>query len=206
MKIKEDIADLNSKCDAAQQYVENSKKQKTMPNQTANHNLNVVTSLKTELLQATKGFKTTLELRSSKMKDQHEKKITLAGTSTFSPLNQMLPSPSASSSSNSSKDKFGNAAPPTPPTKLFELSNPYALNNNNNNNNMMSQFDGSNHSQLQQQQQLMLIRPPTQVQYYEQRQESVDEVARTISKTTSSSLTSSSLTPLTTLLFFSYVR
>mmetsp|Transcript_13218 Transcript_13218/g.13696 ORF Transcript_13218/g.13696 Transcript_13218/m.13696 type:complete len:228 (-) Transcript_13218:217-900(-) len=131
VRIKEDIADLNSKCDAAQQYVENSKKQRTMPNQTANHNLNVVSSLKTELLHATQGFKTTLELRSSKMKDQQEKKLTLAGTSTLSPLNHMLPTPSTINS----KEKFGNSAMSTPPTKLFELSNPYALTNNNNNNN-----------------------------------------------------------------------
>lgn len=158
-----------------------------MPTQTANHNLNVVSSLKTELLHATQGFKTTLELRSSKMKDQQEKKLTLADTSTLSPLTQMLPH-----STPNSKEKFGTSSISTPPTKLFELSNPYALsalnNNNMNNNNINNnQFDGSNHSQQYQhqssnlqQQQLMLIRPPVQYQYYDQRQESVDEVAKTI--------------------------
>ncbi len=126
-----------------------------MPNQAANHNLNVVSSLKTELMHATQGFKTALELRSSKMKDHQEKKISLTGTSTISPFNQMRGPPNT----------------PTPPEKtvsLMALTSPY------------DQFQSPNNIPQQQQQQLLLVQPPVQYQYYEQRQEAVDEVTKTI--------------------------
>jgi hypothetical protein len=167
VRIKEDIADLNFKCDAAQQYVENSKKQHTMPNQAANHSLNVVSSLKTELMHATKGFKSALELRSTKMKDQQEKKFQLAGPSVISPLNQMRTPEKTSLSAHPSK-------PMALPSPYSQQLNPY------------SSDDQSHSRQIhqpqsqQQQQQMLLIQPPVQYQYYEQRQEAVDEVTKTI--------------------------
>jgi syntaxin 5 len=170
VRIKEDIADLNFKCDAAQQFVENSKRQRAMANQAASHNLNVVSSLKSELLNATQGFKTALELRSIKMKDQQEKKYQLAGPSTISPLNQMRP-------------------PPVTPEKVTKLMtalpspysqmNPYSRESALASDDRLSQLE---HQPHQQQQQMLLIQPPVQVQYYEQRQEAIDEVTKTIGR------------------------
>lgn len=165
VRIKEDIADLNFKCDAAQQFVENCKKQHTMPNQAANHSLNVVSSLKTELLHATQGFKTALELRSTKIKDQQEKKFQLAGPSTISPLNQMRP-PITPEKTTLAPQPSKVMALPSPYTQL----SPYSQQTN--------QQDESVNPR--QQQQMMLIQPPVQYQYYEQRQEAVDEVTKTI--------------------------
>jgi hypothetical protein len=162
VRIKEDIADLNFKCDAAQQYVENSKKQHTMPNQAANHSLNVVSSLKTELMHATKGFKSALELRSTKMKDQQEKKFQLAGPRMISPLHQTR-----------TPEKPTGSKPMALPSPYQQL-NPYSADDHSNSHQLQLP------PQSQQQQQMLLIQPPIQYQYYEQRQEAVDEVTKTI--------------------------
>jgi hypothetical protein len=171
VRIKEDIADLNFKCDAAQQFVENSKRQRAIPNQAANHNLNVVSSLKTELLNATQGFKSALELRSIKMKDQQEKKYQLAGPSTISPLNQMRGPPVTPEKS------MGMSS-----TKMTGLPSPYSQMNPYSQQALSSEDRSLSREQhlQQQQQQMLLIQPPVQVQYYEQRQEAIDEVTKTI--------------------------
>jgi hypothetical protein len=60
-EIKEDINDLNSKLDEAQQYVTSHKRALGGPkSQPANHSDNVVGQLKTELLQTTKTFKVSI--------------------------------------------------------------------------------------------------------------------------------------------------
>lgn len=84
-KIKQDILELNTKCDSAQLYVDSKKRSLGEKNQIASHSLNVVSQLKTELMLTTKGFQSVLELRSSKMKDQQQRKVELTGSSYLSP-------------------------------------------------------------------------------------------------------------------------
>src|SRR3546814_1007088 len=65
-RIKEDLASLDRQLDSAQQYVDSKKRQLGEKNQSATHNVKVVSSLKTNLLQTTQQFKGVLELRSNK--------------------------------------------------------------------------------------------------------------------------------------------
>jgi syntaxin 5 len=175
VRLKDEISDLSGKCDSAQQYVENSRKQRGAGNQAANHNSNVVASLKTELMHATQGFKTALELRSTKMKDQNEKKVMLAGTSNLSPMHQMR-------NSKPLEDRSSRPGPNTPSAlPLLSMPNPYSTHSPYASLPPAdrSSTEGSRHNQ-QMEQQLMLIQPPSQSQYYEQRQEAVTEVERSI--------------------------
>ena len=87
-RIKEDLGDLNGKCDKAQDFVDEKKRQMGPSNQYANHNTKVVSHLKTELLHKTKDFKSVLEMRSSKMKGQQQRKVALTGTGALSPMKQ----------------------------------------------------------------------------------------------------------------------
>ena len=84
-RIKQDLDELNSKCDSAQQYVESKKTMFGDVNQSAAHNVKVVSHLKTDLMHTTKDFKTVLEMRSSKMKDQQVRKVELIGKGMLSP-------------------------------------------------------------------------------------------------------------------------
>src|SRR3546814_11903535 len=56
-RIKEDLASLDRQLDSAQQYVDSKKRQLGEKNQSATHNVKVVSSLKTNLLQTTQQFK-----------------------------------------------------------------------------------------------------------------------------------------------------
>ena len=63
-RIKQELADLNTKCDSAQQYVDSQKRgfRKGEKGQDAHH-MNVVGHLKTGLAHTTKDFKTILIVR-----------------------------------------------------------------------------------------------------------------------------------------------
>jgi syntaxin 5 len=80
-RIKEDIASLDRQLDSAQQYVDSKKRQLGEKNQSATHNVKVVSQLKTNLMQTTQQFKGVLELRSNKMKEQQHRRAALTGTS-----------------------------------------------------------------------------------------------------------------------------
>lgn len=182
IRIKEDIGDLNSQCDAVQQFVEDSKRQSAAKNQVSSHNLNVVTSLKSELMQTTKTFKSALEMRSHKMKNQQEKKIQMAGKSTLSPMRQFKATQKTQSGSehdgpksnmNHNPMKSLAAASPysTASSSSPLLASPYDNNSS----------DNSNNNQPHQTQ-TMLLAPPSEVQYYDQRQQAVTEVEKTIAE------------------------
>ncbi|KAG5185958.1 soluble NSF attachment protein receptor [Tribonema minus] len=76
--IKQDIQGINTQLDQAQTYVDSRKTQMAggAQGQHANHSINVVGQLKAELLNATKTFKDVLQVRSSKLKEQAERKNT----------------------------------------------------------------------------------------------------------------------------------
>lgn len=86
-RIKQELADLNTKCDSAQQYVDSQKRgyRKGEKGQDAHH-MNVVGHLKTGLAHTTKDFKTILEIRSNKIKDQQTRKKELTGGGMLSPM------------------------------------------------------------------------------------------------------------------------
>lgn len=187
IRIKEDIGDLNSQCDAAQLFVEDSKKSSIAKNQASSHNLNVVTSLKSELMNTTKTFKSALEMRSYKMKNQQEKKIQMAGNGTLSPMRQFKATQQNQSGaggkeggvfSQASQKNMGNTA-----MKSMIAASPYSASPYENSHN--SSENSSSHQQQSHQQQsgpsqMMLLAPPSEVQYYDQRQQAVTEVEKTI--------------------------
>lgn len=78
-RIKQDLDELNTKCDSAQQYVDTKK----LGLQLTNHNGKVVSQLKTDLMHTTKDFKTVLETRASKMKESQLRKVVLTGITLF---------------------------------------------------------------------------------------------------------------------------
>ena len=190
---------MNSQCDAAQQFVEDSKRQSAAKNQVSSHNLNVVTSLKSELMNTTKTFKSALEMRSYKMKNQQEKKIQMAGKSTLSPMRQFKATQQnqsgaggreaaavaglgpAKNASNTAMKSFIAASPYS-----NSSSSPTASSHEHHeDNSFFSQQDHHQHHHQQQQHQhqptqMMLLAPPSEVQYYDQRQQAVTEVEKTI--------------------------
>ena len=98
-KIKQDLDELNLKCDSAQQFVDVKKQTSgSKINQLASHNGKVVSQLKTDLMHATKDFKTVLETRASKMKDSQHRKVVLTGNATVSPMRQFSAAAAASQS------------------------------------------------------------------------------------------------------------
>ena len=84
-RIKQELGELNSKCDSAQQYVDGQKRGFKKGGVDAHHT-NVVGHLKTGLAHATKDFKTILEVRSNKIKDQQTRKKELTGGGVLSPM------------------------------------------------------------------------------------------------------------------------
>ena len=83
-RIKQELGELNSKCDSAQQYVDGQKR--GLSKGVDAHHTNVVGHLKTGLAHATKDFKTILEVRSNKIKDQQTRKKELTGGGVLSPM------------------------------------------------------------------------------------------------------------------------
>ena len=171
VRIKGDIGDLNAKCDSAQQFVETAKRQRGANAQTSSHNIGVVTSLKSELMQATQGFKNALEMRSSKMKNQQERRVMLAGNGSLSPMRQFR------ASVNGSTEAHKTASPSPAPAPLPLMSSPYSASSTMATHTPLHSNSGGS------QQQMLLIQPPSHQQYYEQRQEAVSEVEKSIGTT-----------------------
>lgn len=172
-RIKQDLDELNTKCDSAQQYV-NSKKQSTGDkNQLASHNGKVVSHLKTDLMHATKDFKTVLETRASKMKESQHRKVALTGNATVSPMRQFNAS-TAQSAQKSQPQKYNSLM-----DGQKEGLNPMQMTPSSPYNNISGKMDLESNNYMQQSQQLLLA-PPAASQYYESREIAVTEVEKTI--------------------------
>jgi len=167
-RIKQDLDELNTKCDSAQQYVDQKKRALGTANHSAAHNSKVVSQLKTDLMHATKDFKTVLEVRSSKMKDQQVRKVELTGNGVLSPMRQFAASTTAreaaAAESSVAAGGGGGAAAAAGGGKQQYYGTPYY---------------GTDQQQQHAQQQLLLA-PPANQQYYESREKAVGEVEGTI--------------------------
>ncbi len=163
-RIKQDLDDLNNKCDSAQKYIETKKAELggNDSKQSTNHNMKVVSQLKTNLMNTTKDFKSILEVRSSKMKDQQQRKFELTGKGALSPMTQI------SANKKGSNDRM-----------KIDKNDQY-----NNNKNYDPESGGSinNSGGVMQGQQALLLAPPIVNQYYESREEAVTEVEKTIAE------------------------
>lgn len=187
-RIKQDLDALNTQCDTAQQFLETGKSffSTETANQASQHNAKVVSQLKGDLMSTTKDFKSVLELRSSKMKDQQQRKLELTGKGILSPLR-------AIEASNTGLVQRHKGPLPTP----------YTFSNNNNNNTNLprdpySSFQNNSSSsssktagveaveeggwsaQQQETQQLLLEPLSASNIYYESREQAVTEVEKTI--------------------------
>ncbi len=199
-RIKQDLDELNTKCDSAQQYIDSSKRGNSgflaalsggeSQTQSSQHNGKVVSQLKSDLLNTTKDFKQVLEMRSSRMKDQQQRKVELIGKNTgISALASLQHSVSASSSGNA-----GDAASSSSSGALVKRNNgansssgalvrkalpsPYATDPDDlygaSSVNRRSFLDDN------QQQQQLLLEPIQNVEYYDAREQAVTEVEKTI--------------------------
>eukprot|EP00428_Durinskia_dybowskii_P065843 CAMPEP_0170384080 /NCGR_PEP_ID=MMETSP0117_2-20130122/15811_1 /TAXON_ID=400756 /ORGANISM="Durinskia baltica, Strain CSIRO CS-38" /LENGTH=330 /DNA_ID=CAMNT_0010639813 /DNA_START=49 /DNA_END=1038 /DNA_ORIENTATION=- len=195
-RIKQDLDDLNSKCDAAQQYVDGKKSMFGEVNQSAAHNVKVVSHLKTDLMHTTKDFKTVLEMRSSKMKDQQVRKVELTGKGVLSPMRSITArdqqQQSRQAESHNQKVSFGDSSTSSSallhrtPQKT-KLPSPYGnqlygdFNNNNNNNSSGSNAFYSGDVETPMEHQQLLLDPiGAESQYFDARERAVTEVERTI--------------------------
>ena len=184
-RIKEELGDLNSKCDSAQQYVDGQKSSRSHNDATAGqgaHQGKVVNQLKTGLASATKDFKFVLEMRSSKIKDQQTRKEALTGGC------GLLGSPMHSSSNSGSAQQRRNASGANAQKEALSFNLPFGGSRNDpttgvgdntdDNNDVYS--DTYNPAQASAQEQQMLLAPPTQ--YFEARERAVGEVESTIAE------------------------
>jgi syntaxin 5 len=193
-RIKEDLDQLNNKCDSAQQYVDGKKRSLGDKNQLASHNSNVVGQLKSELMHTTKDFKTVLELRSSKMKDQQQRKVAIAGNGILSPMRQFnantkIKSSSASAASsqqyNSSSYSMTQGSPYAS-SSAAAMSSIYQQKSHAGDEEDMpdpyspSSSSSSSSVSIELEQQQLLLAPPATLQYYESREQAVNEVEKTI--------------------------
>lgn len=169
-RIKQDLDELNTKCDTAQQFVDSKKSyfSSSASNQSSQHNGKVVSGLKSELMTTTKDFKAVLELRSHKMKDQQQKKVDLVGKSLLSPVRDLERLQRA----KQEQDQQGGGNGPLNRRLKGPLPSPYALDPENS--------IAWSRSQEQQAQQQLLLEPIATTQYYEAREQAVSEVERTI--------------------------
>ena len=154
--IKEDLGSLNGKCDAAQSYVEEQKRAHGDQNQAASYSVNVVGQLRSDLMNKTKDFKSILEVRSSKMKNNQDRKVKLTGNAIMSPMRQLAATSAHASELHVSPQK----------SKFY---NPYSDSDAN------AMESGSAAEQ-----QLLLAPPSESLQYYESREQAVNEVQKTI--------------------------
>lgn len=219
-RIKQDLDELNSKCDNAQQVIDTKKSSSFLfdsssSSQSSQHNIKVVSHLKSDLMNTTKTFKTVLELRSNKMKDQQQRKVELIGNGLLSPTKYIehgnagkssAPQAVVSSSSGAGGNSFlDNSANLTATGGVLTKRgaagnkkgglplNPYqALNGNSNavgkRNASADLEDGSNdlsnnnafdNKQLETQH--LLLEPiSADNQYYDAREQAVNEVEKTI--------------------------
>jgi syntaxin 5 len=186
-RIKEDLAELNTKCDTAQQYIDSQKSSYSQTKQSSNHSLKVVSQLKSDLMTATKDFKNVLEIRSSKIKDQQKRKAELTGNAglaiAVTPMKSFQPSSSSSSSLSSNAMNMietnglhhrlnGFSSAPSPYHTIPLEDDDRKPNNST----AVVSFRGEG---LQQH---LLVAPPANLQYYESREQAVTEVEKTISE------------------------
>eukprot|EP01039_Chlorochromonas_danica_P001021 gene1021-1107_t len=168
-RIKQDLDELNTKCDTAQQFVDSKRSyfsSSSASNQSSQHNGKVVSGLKSELMTTTKDFKAVLELRSHKMKDQQQKKVDLVGKSLLSPVRDL------ERLQRAKQEQQGGGDGPLTRRSKGPLPSPYSLDPENN--------IAWSRSQEQQAQQQLLLEPIATTQYYEAREQAVSEVERTI--------------------------
>ncbi|CAM9201539.1 unnamed protein product [Ectocarpus sp. 12 AP-2014] len=78
--IKQEMQDLNAELDASQTYVNRRKQEMGDRNQAANHSVNVVGQLKTELINTAKTFKNVLQQRSNNLKAQKDHREMFVGS------------------------------------------------------------------------------------------------------------------------------
>jgi syntaxin 5 len=202
-RVKQELGELNSKCDTAQQYVDSQRRGRSSVDiaqgQGAHHG-KVVSQLKHGLADATRDFKATLEARSSKMKDQQTRKEALTGAH-----GGMLSPASAKASkfgggggggfdggnnanaNTAASTAFRSAMPATAGGGTRAAAGPYGggadmySQDYSSNGGFGGERQGSQTAgQDQQQQQRLLLAPP--VQYYEAREQAVVEVESTISE------------------------
>lgn len=185
--IKQGLDSLNTTCESAQQYVDTRKRQLGDKNQSINHYSKVVSQLKADLMSSTKDFKSVLETRSIKMKDQQQKKVQLTGVGTLSPLRQFAASAAqqAQAQAQTTQTQNRNTAPDTDVALRRSGSagfpqSPYTqLPTDDLNSSQKSTGMGSFPVQPQYQNQLLLAPPATQT-YFESREQAVTEVEKTI--------------------------
>ena len=204
-RIKEDLNELNTKCDAAQQYVDmkkgnnNAFSNSGSVTQANNHSLKIVGSLKTELMNATKDFKSVLEVRSTKIKDQEKRKLELTGNSALalamtastpnmkSIRKQNNPTTGEHDSGNTSqmRHRFNNHLP-SPYHDINSTNTPMngKFNPSLDLESSSSTTSGSTSITINnsENQQLLLAPPPATLQYYESREQAVTEVEKTINE------------------------
>ena len=150
-RIKQDLDELNTKCDSAQQYVDQKKRALGTANQSAAHNVKVVSALKTDLMHATKDFKSVLEARSSKMKDQQVRKVELTGNGVLSPMRQFAATTAQAQKAGGDRDRDEAAGGKQQQQQHY------------------TPYYGSEQQQQHQQHQLLLA-PPANQQYYDSRE------------------------------------
>ena len=182
-RIKQDLDELNVKCDSAQKYVDSKKKILGDKNQLTSHNGKVVSQLKTDLMHATKDFKTVLETRASKMKETQHRKVALTGNATLSPMRQF----SATAAQSAQKAQNGNPSLKHPMRMdgQKEGLNPMSIGSPSpyNNGSALTEFSGPDNlggNEFAQQNQQMMFAPLAVNQYYESRVVAVTEVEKTI--------------------------
>lgn len=175
-RIKQDLDELNSKCDTAQQFIDQKKSFfGSDTTQSSQHNSKVVSHLKTDLMNTTKDFKTVLELRSMKMKDQQQRKVELTGKGLLSPSKIMeVNNKVTSGKAGNANEKDASTALVNRPHK--QLPTPYA-------NDPYERYNNPNNTYLDNnatQQQQLLLEPVASNEYYEAREKAVSEVETTI--------------------------
>jgi syntaxin 5 len=206
-RIKQDLDELNNKCDkVSQTFVESNKSVfGDYSTQSSQHNNKVVSQLKNDLLSTTKDFKTILELRSNKMKDSQQRKIELTGKSMLSPTklleennnnnnaskNRLPPPPPPSSSSDTIQgNSFLNSSSSASASAMSNnlgitkrkssLINPYAMVLDQEVGNSGNGMAVGQRDEHRMQQHLLLEPLSTDNQYYESRETAVTEVEKTI--------------------------
>lgn len=191
-RIKQDLDELNTKCDSAQQYIESKKTMfgsSTDANQSSKHNVSVVSNLKADLMHTTKDFKVVLEMRQKKMKNQQDRKTELTGKGLLSThlLLDSNPNNSGGNSKESSKshvpsgsDAYSSGASKGASSALVKRNGPANFYPSPYANESTSSYSASHDMELQSEQSLLL--KPIDSKYFDQREQAVTEVEKTIGK------------------------
>ena len=171
-RVKQDLDELNSKCKTAQQFVDAGSRDK---NQSASHNGNVVSQLKTDIIHATKDFKTVLDTRASKMKESQNRKEALTGKQTVFMRQHTT---NAAQSDQKSQPKFHSA---TNGQKDGLQPMPVGTMTPYNAQSMQTEYNNFD-DQSGQPNQKLLFAPLKVGQYYETRETAINEVEKTITE------------------------